>query len=193
MKNLIKKSLVVAGALLVMLTGISCSDINEDTSPIELILVQQQDILVLDLNDPQCGAEGLGQLNVTSLIKRSDVTDSRFLDVRLEQMRISYRRNDGGTVVPATFVQSISGFLAGGGTADLSDFFVFESGAFSRAPFVALLPSNGGRDPETGRNTVGLDVVIEVFGETLSGEDVAGSTRFPLTICRGCGCFPPTT
>ena len=40
---------------------------------------------------------------------------------------------------------------------------------------------------ETGRPIVGLDVVVEVFGETLAGERVSGSTRFPLDFCFDCG------
>ena len=60
-------------------------------------------------------------------------------------------------------------------------------GAFDQAPFAALLPQNGSRDPETGKPFVQMDIIIEVFGETLAGERVSGSARSPLTFCFHCG------
>jgi hypothetical protein len=56
-----------------------------------------------------------------------------------------------------------------------------------RAPFVALQPQNGGRDPETGRTVVQVDVTVEVFGETLAGDNVYDATTFPLESCFACG------
>jgi hypothetical protein len=32
-----------------------------------------------------------------------------------------------------------------------------------------------------------MDVLVELFGETLAGERVSGSTRFPLDFCYNCG------
>jgi len=101
---------------------------------------------------------------------------------------VSYVRTDGGKVVPPSFVRSISALLtAGGGIQTVSNFIVFDAGAFSQAPFPALLTQNGGVDPETGRRSVQMDVIVEVFGQTLAGENVSGSTRFPLTFCFDCG------
>ena len=55
--------------------------------------------------------------------------------------------------------------------------------------FAALLPVNGGRDPQTGKAFVSMDVIITLFGQTLAGERVSGSTKFPLTFCFDCnGC-----
>jgi hypothetical protein len=35
-----------------------------------------------------------------------------------------------------------------------------------------------------------MDVIIEVFGQTIAGENVSGSTRFPIDFCYHCqGCF----
>jgi len=56
----------------------------------------------------------------------------------------------------------------------------------SQAPFAALLPQNGGRDPETGLRFVKMDVIIDVFGETVSGEDVSARASAPFTFCAGC-------
>ena len=77
--------------------------------------------------------------------------------------------------------------IAVGGSADDSLFQIFESDVFTRAPFAALFPQNGGVDPETGRRVVSLQVIVEVFGETLGGDDVYDSTSFPLEFCFDCG------
>jgi hypothetical protein len=119
---------------------------------------------------------------------KTTTADTRFLDVKLTTIRVSYKRTDGGTVVPPTYVQAISGVIASGGSGDVSGFLLFDPNALLQAPFVALLPQNGGRDPETGKPTIIIETKIEVFGETLSGEKVSAETRFPLSFCYGCGC-----
>jgi hypothetical protein len=77
--------------------------------------------------------------------------------------------------------------INGGSTATISDFVVLETDALSQAPFAALQPENGGRDPETGRPFVKLEVIVEVFGETLGGDNVSDSTAFVLDFCVNCG------
>ena len=44
-----------------------------------------------------------------------------------------------------------------------------------------------GFDPETGRTTITMDLILEVFGQTLAGESVSGSTRMTLDFCVSCG------
>ena len=68
-----------------------------------------------------------------------------------------------------------------------SDFVAFETNAFNLAPFAALQPQNGGKDPETGFGFVKMDIILTVFGETLAGERVQGSARFPVNFCFNCG------
>lgn len=173
----------------VTLIGLSsCNDINKESAPVEMIATFDSTILVADLGDPDCGDGGLGTLSVSTVVKQADPVRIDLLDVRLSTMRVTYSRNDGGTVVPQPFVQSISGLISAGSSGDVSGFLVFQPSSFAEAPFAALLPVNGGRDPETGNASIGLEITIEIFGETLSGEKVAASTRFPLTICIGCGC-----
>lgn len=186
-RNMQRVTAAMVGVLSLFMLS-SCNDINEEVAPIELIATFESSVLVADLGDPECGEGGLGTLNLTSVIKQDDPVRTDLLDVRLSTMRVSYARNDGGTVVPKSFVQSISGLIGAGGAGDVSGFLVFQPSSFTEAPFAALLPVNGGRDPETGNASVGLEIIIEVWGETLSGERVSASTRFPLTICIGCGC-----
>jgi hypothetical protein len=88
--------------------------------------------------------------------------------------------------VPAPFVRSIDTLVQSGAPIG-SKFTVVEADAVTQSPFAALLPQNGGRDAETGRPVVKLEVILEVFGETLAGDNVYDSTAFPLEFCYACG------
>lgn len=177
-------SLVLVG-LSALVLG-SCSDINENTSPVELIGTADQNIQVIDLSDTECGE--LGTVSLQAIVKNSSVTDLRFLDVKLEQMQVSYQRTDGGTQIPQPFITTISGLIpVNGGASELNNLYVFQTNAFTQAPFAALYPNNGGVDPQTGQPFVKMDVILDIFGETLSGENVATKVRFPLTFCNNCG------
>ncbi|MGK2859135.1 MAG: hypothetical protein ACSLFQ_18195 [Thermoanaerobaculia bacterium] len=171
-----------------MLGFASCtSDINEEGAPVELVATFDQEILVYDY-EPLNGCDtGVGALNVRSVVKTQN-PDQRFLDVRLSTIRVSYKRTDGGTVVPASYVQAISGLITGGGAGVVTGFLLYDPNALLQAPFVSLRPENGGRDPETGKPVIIIETKIEIFGETLSGEKVSAETRFPLSFCYGCGC-----
>lgn len=166
--------------------ALSCSEINRETSPVELVATTSQDITIIDLGGGEGCDQQLGTITLRA-IQKNPSSDSTFLAIDLERMRVTYVRTDGGTLTPASFTQTIDGFIEPGGTSTLNNFIVFRPGAFTQAPFAALFPANGGQDPETGRSTVSMDVVVEIFGETLSGEDVAASTRFPLEFCFNCG------
>lgn len=170
---------------LVGLVMLGCSDLEQQKSAVLMTATVAQDVQVVDVFDDACGT--LGTVNLSTTVLNPNTADTRFLDVRLIRMRVSYRRTDGGTQVPQGFTQTISGILPAGGTAVLNDFFVFEINALTQSPFVALQPQNGGHDPETGQPFVKMDVTLEIFGETLAGDVVATATTFPLTFCVNCG------
>lgn len=172
---------------LAILVASGCSEANRDTAAVQLIATTTQDVLIVDLRNPPAA---IGTINISAIEKNQNATgptDPRYLDVRLRSYRVSYRRTDGGTQVPAPFVRTLSGIVAVGGASQaLNDFFVLDNGALSQAPFAALFPQNGGRDPETGSNIVKLDVITEIFGETLAGDDVYARVTSPLWVCVGC-------
>lgn len=185
---------VISTALLfaLMVTSFSCSnEFTRSASPVELVVTNTQNIQRVDLSPSALGCDspdGLGKIEILALLKSPSNVDQRFNDVRLTRYRVSYIRTDGGTLVPAPFVRTIDIFVtAGGGPANLTGFLAFQSEAFNQAPFVALLPQNGGRDPETGRLTIRMDVILEIFGETLAGSNVSGRTALPLDFCFNCG------
>lgn len=173
---------VIVMALLVgSISG--CSEINRESSPVEMLATIEQDVDTIDLLAPP-----LTQVTVLlrAIQKRVD-SDPRFLNVELIRYQVSYRRTDGGSLVPASFVRTISGTVpVGGSPTSFNTFTVFDIGSQQQAPYVALLPQNGGRDPETGNRFVKMDVIIDIFGETISGERVSARAQAPFTFCAGC-------
>lgn len=166
----------------VALLGAGCSETNRTEAPVELVATTDQDVLLLDLANPPEGNLGTIQLRV---IPKGETT--AFTDVRLINYRVTYRRTDGGTQVPESFVRTTSGVLsAGAGAQSLNNFTIIRDDALLQAPFAALLPQNGGRDPETGEPVVKLEAGVEIFGETLAGQNVKAVVRIPLWVCVGC-------
>lgn len=170
---------------LCLIAVLGCSEINETAAPVELIATTDQDVLVIDLlNLPQ---QNIGTITLRAIVKRTDVTDTRFLDVKLSSYRVAYQRTDGGTLVPESFVRTTSGIIpVGGAPTALNDFLLVQGPALTQAPFAALLPQNGGVDPETGQQIVKMDAIVDIFGETLAGDEVSARTRIPLWFCAGC-------
>lgn len=172
-----------------------CSgELTDSAAPVELVATTTQNLQIIELNptvaaaDPDC-QENVGTINLQVFPKRTDVTGTA-AQVRVTRYRVSYQRTDGGKLVPASFVRSMDTLIAPGEDSEIEEFLVIEPDAVVQAPFAALLPQNGGRDPDTGRPIVKMDVIMEFFGETLGGSNVYDATRFPLDFCYGCGgCF----
>jgi hypothetical protein len=187
--KMLGKSWIIALAALAFACG---GDLNRASSPVDLVVTNTQNLSQIDLapNAVNCNQD-VGTILMQAIVKNANTTDNRFNDVRITRYRVSYVRTDGGKSVPAPFVRSIDTLLtANGGSTSLTKFLIVDSDALTQAPFASLLPSNGGRDPDTGRPFVRMDVIVEVFGQTLAGENVSGSTRFPLdfcyAVCNGC-------
>ncbi len=193
-----KRVAIVAAAVILLLAAGSCNDINRQSSPIDLIVTNTQILHRLDLAGDPVGSMACQQNIATVQIlalqieppfasPNPNLTRADLNQVKIDRYRISYVRADGGHLVPAPFVRSISSLVTVGSSSSATGFQAFDPNALNQAPFAALLPQNGGRDPETGRATVTMDVILEVFGQTLAGERVAGSTRMTLDFCFSCG------
>lgn len=179
---------VLAAAVLAAVATLGCgSELTNNAAPVEFVVTHTSAVSVLDIapnNDPECQAD-LGTINMQIFPKNTSAGGS-MTQVRVTRYRVSYRRTDGGTIVPATYVRAIDTLVGIGQTAGAT-FSLFELGAFAQAPFVSLLPQNGGRDAETLRPYVRLEVFVEVFGETLAGDNVYDATTIPLEFCYNCG------
>lgn len=199
MKFNVGKWMRVTLVIAVAVVSLSCSnEFTGSASPVDLVVTNDQDLLVIDLagnpspENEACDRD-VGEIKIRAILKNPNPNvDQRFNDVRISRYRVSYVRTDGGTLVPAPFVRSIDLLVpATGETADLGRFVVLQSEAVLQQPFAALFPQNGGRDPETGRRVVRMDVIMDFFGETLSGTNVSGRTRFALDFCFDCGGCQP--
>jgi hypothetical protein len=187
--NDMKNRWILAVVGLASMAALSCSsELTNNAAPVEFVVTNTQTLSRLDIDplttDADCD-QLIGTINM-QVIKKNTAATGDFLQVRVQRYRVSYRRTDGGTIVPAGFVRSIDTLVGVGQTVG-SNFTVIEADALSQAPFAALQPQNGGRDAETGRSTIKLEVTLEAFGETLAGDNVYDSTAFPLEFCYACG------
>lgn len=179
---------VVFGAAVFL--ALSCNSVNRESSPVKLVVTNDQTLHNIDLSPTAANCnQNIATINLQSVLLQDQVdiklpTDNRFNDIKIDRYQISYVRTDGGKALPQSFVRAISGLVvAGGSTSLLTTFEAFQPDAVTQAPFVSLLPVNGGRDPETGKDFVQMDIILTVFGQTLAGERVSGTTRIPLTFC----------
>src|SRR6266852_758492 len=142
---------------------LTCSEINKQSAPVRLVVSNTQILHKLDLAGGVGCDRDLATVKIEArLVPQTNVnlpTDIRFDDVRIDRYRVSYVRIDGGHLVPSPFVRSISSLIViNGGPQNLTSFLAFDATALNQAPFAALLPQNGGRDPETGRSIVTMDL-----------------------------------
>ncbi len=192
-----KRIALIAAIAVLSVAMLSCNSVARESSPVMLVVSGTQNLNQVDLKPGAAGcATSLGtvQLSVRLLQNQSDPTrpTSNILnDVALDRYQVTYQRTDGGKLLPPSFVRSTAQVLsAGSAAANLSGFVAFETNALNQAPFAALLPQNGGKDPDTGLGFVKMDIILTVYGQTLAGERVSGSARFPVNFCYNCGgCF----
>jgi hypothetical protein len=180
--------IVVSGAAVFL--ALSCNSVNRESSPVKLVVTNDQALHQIDLSPTASNCnQNIATVNLQSVLLQDQVnqtlpTDNRFNDIKIDRYQIQYVRTDGGKAIPQPFVRAISGIIVAGGSSSLLTTFVaFEPDAVTQAPFASLLPVNGGRDPETGKNFVQMDIILTVYGQTLAGERVSGSTRIPLSFC----------
>ena len=187
-----KKILPVFGALLTLALA-ACSDINRQATPVQLLMtVTSQPISREDLNGGTGCSGNIATVNIESRILNSNVSNPGLLDVRIRRYRVTYSRTDGGHLVPAPYERSLDFLVAAGSATNSVLFHLADFGdIFNQAPFVALLPQNGGRDPETGLKVVKMNINLQIFGDTLAGDAVTASTVIPLDVCFDCGGCQP--
>jgi hypothetical protein len=180
-------------ALVLAVAVLGCNgELNEGSAPVALVVSTTQNVQLVELNpevaqfDVDC-LQSVGTVTLRVVSKGRTDLGGNANQVRVTRYRVSYQRRDGGRLVPASFVRPMDTLIGVGASSGLSDFVVVEPDAINQAPFAALLPQNGGRDPDTRRPIIELDVIMEFFGETLGGDNVYDATRFPIDFCYGCG------
>src|SRR3954447_1097244 len=193
----LKRIAMIVAIALPSVAILSCNSVARESGSVELVVAGTQVINQIDLQGGATGcATSLGSVALRIVLLQPQTVanhpvNNTFNDVKLDRYQITYLRTDGGKLVPPSFVRSTSQVITvAGGSQNLSDFVAFETNAFNQAPFVALQPQNGGKDPETGLGFVKLNIILTVYGETLAGDRVQGSASFPINFCYNCGgCF----
>ncbi len=125
-------------------------------------------------------------MDVTSNPKAPGTSLGSAQDVRILRWVITPERNDGGTTASpqAIFDQGI--IVPAGGTNGLDNWRVYPVEYLNEIPLAYLLPQNGGVDPETANRNIRQRLVLQLFGETISGKSVA-SVPVPIQYNFFCG------
>ena len=178
-----KNRTALAAALLagvLSLTGCSSNSQGDDASPVFLSITYTE--------LPEAWNVGSGaplQFDTTelrSILKNPGAGSSSFLDTRLDDYIVEWKRIDGGTKVPESETFAGNVLVPAGGNSTLSNYPYMSRSALLRAPLDQLLPFNGGIDRETGRNEIRCQATVTYRGRTLSGQPVRGVGSFGMTF-----------
>jgi hypothetical protein len=198
MKLTMNRIALAALSMLLMVVAGSCNDINKQESPVSLVVSNTQNLHRIDLAGDPAGStncqQSLGTIHLTSVVVQPSLANPNpnvsladLNQIKIDRYQVSYVRVDGGHLVPSPFVRSTSTVIAPNSSSEGTSFVVFDPNSLNQAPFAALLPQNGGVDPETGKPIITMDVILTFFGQTLAGERVSGDTRMTLDFCFSCG------
>lgn len=172
--------------LLAALTGACTNKQNETEAPVFITVDIQDQQGFVDISVPAPVQEAKIVLN--SHLKNADATDPQgFGDVQLQNYTVTFRRTDGGTIVPPVQTFGGGGLLPSGGQATLNNFPVMYASTVQGTPFDQLLPFNGGIDRQTGRNEIDTAFDIVFYGITASGMRVASEPGSGILIFQYLG------
>jgi hypothetical protein len=117
-----------------------------------------------------------------SILKNPGAGSSTFLDTRLDDYVVEWKRIDGGTKVPDPETFGGNVLVPAGGISTLTNYPYMTRTALLRAPLDQLLPFNGGIDRETGRSEIRCRATVTYRGRTLSGQPVRGVGSFGMAF-----------
>jgi len=178
-----KKTIALAVVLLAA-SGVACTNKEGETEAAVFITV---DLTLqpgfVDVSVP--APVQVQTITLDSRLKDSTATDPQhFQDVTIDNYTVTFRRTDGGTVVPP--MQNFGGgvVVPSGGSATLSNYPVMYASTLSGPPFDQLFPYNGGTDRETGKSEIDTAFDVTFYGHTVSGQRVQSQTASGILIFR---------
>lgn len=110
-------------------------------------------------------------ITVDNVAKNPDLPTSRLMDVQIYSYEVRYRREDTGTRQLPPLVESRTLFAPVNGSFTYDGFPIMRPDQFNYPPLTDL--RRFGRDLETNSQVVRIQVSIQFFGKTLSGDEVA--------------------
>jgi hypothetical protein len=175
------KRFAFAAALVAIASLVPACSTNvqgDDASPVYLT-VQFDGVLVLK-NVATLTPLQVNSTTVHNVIKAPGNGSSSFLDVKLDDYVVTWRRLDGGTIVPEpeTFAVGTGAIVPAGGTSTLTNQVYLSLTEIQRSPLDRLFPFNGGVDLETGKAEIRMVAIVTVRGHTLSGQPATGAGTF---------------
>lgn len=174
MKRITSVGIVLAAALLLGSCG---GNSTLDDTGAAVYLTVEIDLYNPDIDVCSQTASGfdisIETMNVVSQAKAPGTALGSSQDVQITRWVITPERNDGGTTASpqAIFDQGI--IVPAGGSTDLENWRVYPVEYLNEIPLAYLFPENGGIDPETANRNIRQRLVLQMFGETMSGKSVA--------------------
>jgi hypothetical protein len=112
-------------------------------------------------------------MDITSETRNPQGAASTAQDVNLKRWVITPYRTDGGSTASPEWTYDTAVYVPAGGNASLENYRVYPLELLAQVPLAYLLPENGGFDPETGNSNIRQSFELQIFGQTVSGKNVA--------------------
>ena len=163
------------GVIALVLMAVSCSgssSLDNSVASVYLTIEVQENNPDIDIC-VQAGDIAVDKMLVSSFLKDPGGTASSNQDVRLSRWVITPARTDGGSTSSPEWSYDQTVFVPAAGSADLENYRVYPLEYLSEIPLAYLLPANGGVDPETGNTNIRQSFELVIYGETVSGKNVA--------------------
>ncbi len=181
MKTFLRLGAICAVSL-VMVLGNACSTNSQGDEATPVFLEVNFQLLPAIKNVAVRSLLQFDNVQLTSVIKNPGAGSSNFLDTRIDDYVIEWRRIDGGTKASATEVFAGNVVVPAGGTSTLSNYPFMGLSAVQDPPLDQLLPFNGGLDRETGRSEIRQEGKVTFRGRTFAGNEVRGVGIFNMTF-----------
>jgi hypothetical protein len=103
-------------------------------------------------------------------------TSSPYSTVQVTSYRVTFVRTDAGNDVPAGFQQALTASVtAGGGDTVIEGLTICRADQKLQPPLYYLTPFSYGFEPGTGYTAISCNCIIDVYGQTLAGDEVFAS------------------
>jgi hypothetical protein len=147
-------------------------DVSEYNPDIDLCL-QQTDMAI-------------SSMEITSEAKSPEASLGAEQDVNLKRWVITPYRTDGGSTNSPEWTYDNVVYVPAAGNASLENYRIYPFEFLGEVPLAHLLPENGGFDPETGNSNIRQSFELQIFGQTVSGKNVA---TVPVSIAFNFFCL----
>jgi len=141
-----------------------------------LLSITDFDELPLYVSSSDLGTAVIGEITVENIAKNPDLPTSALMNVEIHSYEVRYRREDTGTRQLPVLVESVFGVAPVNGSFTYEDFPFMRPDQFNYPPITDL--REFGRDLETNSEVVRIQVSIQFFGKTLSGDEVASAPGY---------------